>query len=177
MRKPLDDVSSSPRSLSPPPRPSPLKEGVRSVRRICPPAQSGCTFSNERGPPAQFIRRHSLSAGRIVLCPRCQGPSLLKCVRSVSRLVSCPLRRDRHTSMEGDLPEGRSLPLYPIGIRVPYNAADPVSTIMCRRCFPSPPCSLVASAPSFALAGTACPPGLLSFFSLGNYHQKRSWCS
>ena len=60
-------------------------------------------------PRMSEVRRQSLSAGGVVFCPRCQGRSLLKGVRFASRLVSCPLRRNRHPSKDWGPPEGRSL--------------------------------------------------------------------
>ena len=48
------------RKISVPPRPSTL-EGVRSASGIRPPASSGCTSLNERGPPAEFVHRRDCS--------------------------------------------------------------------------------------------------------------------
>ena len=59
--KPVDDVSSSPRSLSPPPRAISPQRSEVSANGICPPAVSGCASSNERGPPEEFVRRRDCS--------------------------------------------------------------------------------------------------------------------
>ena len=98
-------------------------KGVRSAGGICPPALSGCT-SYEQCLPAEFVRR------KIVLCPRCQGPSLLKGleVRQQARLLSPPSR-----------------PSLLEGVR---SARGPFSVSLSARdscVLPSPPCSLVVS--------------------------------
>ena len=64
-------------------------KGVWSVSRICPSALSGCTTSNERGAPAEFV------GGRE--CPAVKDFTPQMSEVRQQGLVSFPLRRDRHS--------------------------------------------------------------------------------
>ena len=132
-------------------------------------ALSGCTSSNERGPPAEFVRRWDCSLSP--LSPQMSGARQQALVPVPSVVTVTPQRSEvRQRAV--------LLSLYPLGIRVSYNTAYPVSAVMSRRCFPSPPCSLVVSVASFfVLAYTGMPPRLLLRVTLGDYHRRRSWSS
>ena len=150
--------------------PSPLR-GVRSASGICPPALSGCTSSNERGPPPEF------AAAGIALCPRCQGLSLLRGVRSASRLVSCPPRLELTPQRSQVRPRAVLCLFIREGFVSPIIRRTPCRRLCAGVAFQARLAHLWCLSRPVVLACTGLPPRLLSRDTLGVCHCRRSRCS